>query len=328
MVSPGLEPAEGGLLVSKEIAQGKGFFRRILQLVSLTILCGLLVSCSSESEEPLDPTLEANCDRILSNLKTLQNRPEFLPPSDLLDSMLPGNLGSNSQTNAEAEILSKFPLLGDIIAGKDRGDQRTNFDSLYSSAIVLVQEALVGTDVDFPYDSAGVYAIATDPSGWDTAVQPLAETIFGESYSEGPPQGCEVVDAFKYGYDSENDTSVAFDRATDVFIDLARSLQVIRNCQVSGWHQDTECAEIDFVGEPLDSEPSDELTPEELEILEERKQEAENQNGGTGGSSGGKEAKPLQVCNAFGAVLYTEKYGKLTCTPVTVNKIKTLMWMK
>jgi hypothetical protein len=258
----------------------------------------------------------------------LQDRPEFLPPSDLVDSIIPGNLGTNARTNAEAEILSKFPLLDGIITGKERNEQRTDFDSLYSSAIFLVQESLVGTEISLPYGPDEVLAIAADPSGWDNFVQPFAERTFGEPGGEESPQGCEVVDEFKYGYDSDNNTSVAFDRATDVYLDLAQSLQAIRNCQISGWHQDTECAQDDFVSEPLDPKPSNELTQEEIDILEEREQEAENENSGTGDPSLGKEPKPLQVCNAFGAEVFTEKYGKLTCTPVTVNKIKTLMWMK
>lgn len=315
--------------MSNELALGKGFFRRILQLVSFTILCGLLVSCSSApEEEALDPALEANCDRILSNLKTLQQQPDFLQNLVEIDTSIPLLLGSNARNAAEREILAKFPLLDEVVTGRGRDEQRTDFDSLFSGTVFVIQQALLGTDVEFPHDDTDVYAIATDPAGWDNFVQPFAEKTFGESVFEDSPQGCAVVDAAKYGYDPENDTSIAFDRAADVFIDLAQSLQVIRNCQVTGWHQDTECAQDDFVSEPGDYAPSNEKTAEELEILEERERQANAEKDAEANSGGENEIRPLQICNTFGVVKQTEKYGALTCKPVMVNKLRTLMWMK
>lgn len=308
---------------------GNGFYRQIARVVSLLILCGLLVSCSSApKEEPLDPVLEANCDRILSNLKTLQQQPDFLQNLVDVDTSIPLLLGSNARNVAEKEILAKFPLLDEVVTGRERDEQRTDFDSLFSGTVFVVQQALLGTDVDFPYDDTDLYAIATDPAGWENFVQPLAKKTFGESLSGDSPQGCEVVDAVKYGYDTENDTAIAFDRASNVFMDLAQSLQVIRNCQVTGWHQGTECAKDDFVSEPSDYTPTNEKTAEELEILEERERQANAEKDAEANSGGENEIRPLQICNTFGVVKQTEKYGALTCKPVMVNKIRTLMWMK
>ena len=159
-------------------------------------------------------------------------------------------------------------------------------------------------------------------------MSPFAKTVFGDTYEDELGLGCGVVDERKYGYDSDNNTEVAYERATNDFIDLAQALQVIRNCQVSGWHQDTECAQDDHVSEPDTYTPSDELTEEEKRILEEREQQANQDKDEQPNSTEANEPRPLQVCLTFGVVVTTEKYGELTCKAVLVNRIRTLMWMK
>lgn len=302
--------------------------KRVSPIVALAILSGALSACAGESEPSLDPVLEANCDQLLSNLKNLQQRPEFLPHSDQIDTSIPLLLGSNSRAKAEQEILSLFPDLDQVISGKEKDEQKTDFDALYSASVFMVREAIAGTSVDFPFSTAEAIDIARDPASWEDQVSPFAMSVFGDIYGDEPGLGCGVIDEIKYGYDSDNNTAVAFERATNDFIDLAQALQVIRNCQESGWHQGTECAEDDHVSEPDTYTPSDELTEEEKIILEERERQANQDSDDQPSTTDSTEPRPLQVCLTFGVVVTTEKYGELTCKAVLVNRIRTLMWMK
>ena len=82
------------------------------------------------------------------------------------------------------------------------------------------------------------------------------------------------------------------------------------------------------VSQEVDYTTSDVKTPEELQILEERERRAENEKKEESSSGEEKGVRPLQVCYTAFVVVPTEKYGDLTCRPVMVNKIRTLMWMK
>ena len=92
----------------------------------------------------------------------------------------------------------------------------------------------------------------------------------------------------------------------------------------TGWDK---CAKNDYVLDPSDYPTSYEPTPEELEILEERRQDAEreSQNPSTPSYS---NASPFQLCSSLGAVVQTESYGQLTCTYARVNRITALVWMR
>ena len=91
-----------------------------------------------------------------------------------------------------------------------------------------------------------------------------------------------------------------------------------------GWEK---CAKTDYVSDPSDFPTTYEPPPEELEILEERREEAEreSQNPSTPSYS---NASPLQLCSSAGAVVQTESYGQLTCGFMWVNRVRTLVWMR
>ena len=92
----------------------------------------------------------------------------------------------------------------------------------------------------------------------------------------------------------------------------------------TGWEK---CAKYDYVEDVSDYPTSSEPTEEELEILEERRQDAEReaQSPSTPSYS---SASPLQLCSSAGAVVQTEKYGELTCGFLWVNRVRTLVWMR
>lgn len=87
------------------------------------------------------------------------------------------------------------------------------------------------------------------------------------------------------------------------------------------------CAKYDYVSDPSDYPSSYEPTPEELEILDERRQEAEReaQNPSTPSYS---NVSPLQLCSNAGVVVQTENYGQLTCGFMWVNRVRALVWMR
>jgi hypothetical protein len=315
--------------MTRHAVLGKALPKQVSFIVAFTLACGLLVSCSNQSEEAIDPVLAANCERILSNLETLLNRPEVFPLSDVADgASVALLLGEKSRANAETKILERFPFLDEIVVGKKRNKQ-TEYVSLFPGAIFLVQEALVGTDIEFSYSTAEVLAIATDEEGWENVVSPMVMEIFGEYYGSEPLQGCAIVESKMYDNNAEKSTSLAFERATNDYIDFAEFLQAIRNCEKTGWHEQYKCSEGDYVSDDdYDYTTSDGKTPEELEILEERERKAQSEKKEETKSSQDKEVRPLQICYTAFVVVPTEKHGDLTCRPVLVNKIRTLMWMK
>jgi len=300
--------------------------KHVIPLVSLILMASLLTSCGASKEEA---ALKANCDRIFANLLEIGNRIEVFPDSEYADDDSAALLlGVESRESAERKILTKYPFLDEIIVGKEKGKQQIDL-YYYAGSIFLIAEALKGTDIEFPYSREEMLAITIQEEGWRDAVSPLASRIFGDYLEPENPQGCTLIDEIRAeenpdGYSSDFNTSVAFSRASDDYIDLAGFLQAIRNCEVSGWHVTNKCAKVDYVSKPSTYTPSDELTEEEKEILAERERDSK----GSSGSTGTSNVTPGQGCNDFGAVVQTENYGQLTCKLVWLNRIKTFVWMR
>lgn len=292
----------------------------------MIMICGLLASCGASKEEI---ALKANCDKIFSNLQKIGERLEVFPDSQYADDDSAALLlGVESRKAAEEKILTKYPFLNDIIVGKEKGKQQPDL-YYYAGSIFLIAEALEGTDIEMPYTREEMLAISTQDEGWRDVVDPLATKIFGDYMELSDHQGCAVIDKIREEenpdeFSSELNTSVAFSRASDDYIDLAGFLQAIRNCEVSGWHVLNKCAKNDYVSKPSTYTPSDELTEEEKEILAERERDSQDSSGSTVYS----DVTPLQLCGSQGAVVQTENYGQLTCKYVLINRLRTLAWMR
>lgn len=315
--------------MNRRFAQGKALAQRFSALVYLVLVCGLLVSCSSQNEEAIDPVLAANCERILYNLETMHDLPEIFRYSDVAgDDTVPILLGEKTRDSAEAKILELFPFLDQLITGKSRDEKQSDLELLYASSIFLFEEALAGTDVEIPYSPAEIEAIALNPNGWDEHVSPLATQIFGESWPPENPQGCAVFDQSAENQNRDSNSSLTFNWATQDYVAFAEFLQAIRNCKVSGWHKGDKCAKNDYVSEPDDYTPSDYVSEEERQILEERERKAEQKAPEESNSSETVNVLPNTICGAVGKVVQTENYGKLTCRFVLVNKIRALIWLK
>jgi len=298
--------------------------------LSIILLGGLLSSCGASEEEK---ALKANCDRIFANLKAIGERPEIFEYSDVAgDDSIALRFGGETRKDIEKKILAKYPFLDDIIVGREKGQQQLDL-YYYAGSIFLIAEALEGTDIEMPYSREEMLAISTQDEGWRDVVSPLASKIFGNYLEPENPQGCTLIDEIRVEenpeeYSSDLNTSVAFSRASDDYIDFAGFLQAIRNCEVSGWNGANKCAKEDYVSKPSTYTPSNEPTQEELEILAEREADAEREALNPSGSSGYSNVTPLQLCGSLGAVVQTENYGQLTCKYVFINRVRALAWMR
>ena len=301
-------------------------FKLFSSLVSIVFIGGLLTSCGASEEEL---ALKANCDKIFSNLQAIGERPEIFKYSDVADGeSVALLLGEETRNDVERKILAKFPFLDDIIVGKEKGNQQIDL-YYYAGSIFIIAEALNGTDIEFPYTREQMLGIATQENGWNDVVDPLANKIFGDYMERTEYPGCVVVDQAREeenpdDYLSNFETSTEFARASSDYLDFAEFLQAIRNCKVSGWHENNKCAKADFVSKPSTYTPSDELTEEEKQILAERERDSQDSSGSTVYS----DVTPLQLCSSLGAVVQTENYGQLTCKYVLINRLRTLAWIR
>ena len=305
---------------------GKSALKLASSFVSIVLIGGLLASCGASKEEL---ALKANCDKIFSNLQAIGERPEIFKYSDVADGeSVALLLGEETRNGVERKILAKFPFLDDIIVGKEKGNQQIDL-YYYAGSIFIIAEALKGTDIEFPYTREQMLGIATQENGWNDVVDPLANKIFGDSMEPTEYPGCVIVDQAREeenpdDYLSNFETSTEFARASSDYLDFAEFLQAIRNCKVSGWHENNKCAKADFVSKPSTYTPSDELTEEEKQILAERERDSQDSSGSTVYS----DVTPLQLCGSLGAVVQTENYGQLTCKYVLINRLRTLAWMR
>ena len=256
--------------MKRNILRGKVIFKRISAIAVIVLVGGLLTSCGTDQAEA---ALKANCDRIFKNLKEMRT----LAPGYADEGNVARLLGEKTRKATETKILAKYPFLDEIVVGKEKNEQSID-SNFYSGAIFLIEQALIGTDIEFPY------------------------TL------------------------EEMNTSVWFSRVRDLYIDLAGALQVIRNCEVSGWHKSDKCAKNDFKSGPDTYTPSTEMTDEERAILEERRQAAENE--AQTPSNQYSDVTPMQDCTSLGQVVQTESYGQLTCKLVLMNRIKAFVWMR
>ena len=301
-------------------------FKLFSSFVLIVFIGGLLTSCGASEEEK---ALKANCDRIFTNLKAIGETPESIRNLKYADDeTVPMLLGEESRQDVERTILAEYPFLDQIIAGREKGKQQYD-NYYYAVSIFIIAEALEGTDVEFPYSNEEMLDIAIQENGWRDVVNPLATKIFGDYMELTDHQGCAVIDKIREEetpdeFSSELNTSIAFSRASDNYVDIADTLQAIRNCEVSGWHVTDKCAKVDYVSKPSTYTPSDELTEEEKQILAERERDSQDSSGSTGYAN----VTPWQLCSSPGAVVQTESYGQLTCKYVFLNRIRTLAWAR
>jgi hypothetical protein len=165
-------------------------------------------------------------------------------------------------------------------------------------------------------------AIEASDDPYTEIIEPKVLQVLGENYSD---DGCDGLDRAN---DVEYEVVVnkLYTDTQNAAEESVTHLLGILLCERDGKVEDTVCATKDFE-DTFDYTQLNEPTPEELEILAEREQDAEreSQNPTTPSYS---NASPLQLCSSLGAVVQTESYGQLTCGFMWVNRVRALVWMR
>jgi len=168
--------------------------------------------------------------------------------------------------------------------------------------------------------------ISDDP--YTEIIEPKVNRVIGDAYSDEGCAGLDVANGLDDDFLSDERRTVPalYENMQEAAEDSVGHLLGILLCERDGKIDDEKCDAEDF--ELTYTDPSTlPPTPEELEILDERRQEAEREANqpSTPSYSG---VSPLQLCSSAGAVVQTEKYGELTCGFLWLNRVRTLVWMR
>lgn len=296
---------------------------RSLSFVLLTALSiSTLTACGGSSVE----NLEATCEKLRDNLS------DFVTDASIgRDLYYDGDsvamlIGEETRQNNKRFIYQNYPFMKDYsIASIQSGKYRKGVnDSQIQAAIHIFSSTpnpIVLTDEDIEQIEA-----SDDP--YTDVIEPKVDRVIGNPYSDEGCAGLDTANGLDDDYlgDERQTVSGLYDNMLDAADDSVEHLLGILLCERDGKIGDEKCDTEDFeytFTDPSTLPPS----PEELEILEERRQDAEReaQNPSTPSYS---SATPFQLCSSLGAVVQTENYGQLTCKYAVLNRVRALVWMR
>jgi hypothetical protein len=317
-----------------------------LVLTLLLTSCGLL-PLSAEEQAYKD-----NCQIVYDNykdymaLQTDFNEGEYNDPKYEWKFWSGGyaitNAGNESRANTEASIKANFPWIYSLVEENFANMSRKEFlkqdpedwaegDLGYTAIEIFFNEMAKGSTFTLTKK-----ILKLENPSWENFSDPGINDVFASFAPSDRFKDCDaalgldeelamattwddfgfVVGSGKIRLDSALDVSTAIwgcNKFGVGFVDYGR-----------GWEK---CAGSDFTftaSSPTTYEP----TPEEIAILEERRQDAEREAQNPPSSSGNSNVKPLQGCSSLGSVVQTDDYGQLTCKLVLMNRIKALVWMR
>jgi hypothetical protein len=289
--------------------------RTLSFVLILAISISTLTACGGSKVE----NLEATCESLRSQMTPFEE-------IELLDRKLyysegtvAGSLGKDTRADNKRFIYQSFPFMKDYtIEGLQTGEYEKGLKSYQIQTAIHIFASTPNPIVLTDEEKAEISA-SSDP--YTEVVEPKVLRVIGENYSDDGCDGLDRVNDVEFEYlvtELYSDTQSAAEDS------LSHLLGVLL-CERDGKVEDTECKADDF--EYTFSTTPSEPTPEELEILEERRQNAEreSQNPSTPSYS---SATPFQLCGSLGAVVQTENYGELTCKYALVNRIRALVWMR
>ena len=281
-----------------------------------------LTACGGQSVE----NLEATCEKLRDNLS------DFVTNASIgRDLYYDGDsvamlLGEETRQNNKKFIYQNFPFMKDYsIASIQSGEyQKGVNDSQIQAAIHIF--ASTPNPIELTDEDKEQIEASDDP--YTEVMEPKVFRVIGNPYSDEGCAGLDAVNGLDDDYlgDERQTVSGLYDNMQDAAKDSVEHLLGILLCERDGKIGDEKCDTEDFeytYTDPSTLPPS----PEELEILEERRQEAdrESQNPSTPSYS---NVSPLQLCSSAGVVVQTESYGQLTCGFLWVNRVRTLVWMR
>ena len=235
-------------------------------------------------------------------------------------------LGEETRQNNKKFIYQNFPFMKDYsIASIQSGEYEKGVNNSQIQAAIHIFSATPNPIVLTDEDKELIKA-SDDP--YTEIIEPKVIRVIGDAYSD---KGCAGLDAANgldddFLGDERRTVSALYENMQEAADDSVEHLLGILLCERDGKIDEEKCDTEDFempYTDPSLLPPS----PEELEILEERRQDAEreSQNPSTPSYS---NASPFQLCSSLGAVVQTESYGQLTCTYARVNRIRALVWMR
>jgi hypothetical protein len=294
--------------------------------LSFILLAGLSVSTLTACGGSGVKNLAATCESLRKNLSDFVTNAsigrELYYDGDSVAMLL----GDVTRQNNKEFIYENFPFMKDYsITSIQSGEYQKGVNDSQIQAAVHVFESTPNPIVLTDKDSELIES-SDDP--YTEIIEPKVLRVIGDAYSD---EGCAGLDATNgldddFLSDERRTVPALYENMLEAAEDSVGHLLGILLCERDGKIDDEKCDTEDF--ELTYTDPSTlPPTPEELEILDERRQEAEReaQNPSTPSYS---NVSPLQLCSSAGVVVQTENYGQLTCGFMWVNRVRTLVWMR
>lgn len=290
------------------------------RLLSFALLTGLslstLTACGGASVE----NLEATCESLRNQMKPFETiamiERDLYYDGDSVAMLL----GTETRAENKRFIYQSFPFMKEYtIEGLQNGEYEKGLKNYQVQAAIQLFASTPNPIVLTDEEKVTLEA-SSDP--YTEIIEPKVIRVMGEPYSD---DGCDGLDRAN-DVDYELLIDKLYEDTQSAVEDSVGHLLGILLCERDGKIDEEKCDTEDFempYTDPSLLPPS----PEELEILEERRQDAEreSQNPSTPSYS---SASPFQLCSSLGAVVQTESYGQLTCTYARVNRITALVWMR
>lgn len=251
------------------------------------------------------------------------------------------NAGKESRENAEVSLKSNFPWIQSIVDENFRNISRKEFltrdpdDWVEGKLEYLMIERFFNEMAKGTTFTLTKKIMKLENPSWRNLSEPGISEVFAAFTPSDRFKDCDAA----LGLEEETSMAQSWDDfgfvgITGVRLDSVLGVSIaIWGCNKfgvgfvdygRGWEK---CAGSDFTftaSSPTTYEP----TPEEIAILEERRQDAEREAQNPPSPSGNSNVKPLQGCSSLGSVVQTDDYGQLTCKLVLMNRIKALVWMR
>lgn len=235
-------------------------------------------------------------------------------------------LGEETRQDNKKFILKNFPFMRDYsIASIQSGKYQKGINNSRIQAAINIFST-TPNPIELTDEDKELIKISDDP--YSEIIEPKVIRVIGNTYIDKSCAGLDAINGLDDDFlgDERRTVSALYENMQEAADDSVGHLLGILLCERDGKINDEKCETEDFeipYTDPSLLPPS----PEELEILEERRQDAEreSQNPSTPSYS---NASPLQLCSSLGAVVQTESYGQLTCTYAWVNRIRALVWIR
>jgi hypothetical protein len=290
------------------------------RLLNFALLGALSLSTLTACGGPSVENLEATCETLRTQMKPFETIAMIERDLYYAGDSVAMLLGTETRAENKRFIYQSFPFMKEYtIEGLQNGEYEKGLKNYQVQAAIHLFASTPNPIVLTDEEKVALEA-SSDP--YTEIIEPKVIRVMGEPYSD---DGCD-------GLDRTNDVEYEFlidklyEDTQSAVEDSVEHLLGILLCERDGKIGDEKCDTEDFeytYTDPSTLPPS----PEELEILEERRQDAERESQKPSTPSY-SNASPFQLCSSLGAVVQTESYGQLTCTYARVNRVRALVWMR